>query len=157
MALSVQALTNALIGIATAFPGSYAEAGQRWAAAYGATYAANAQSLAGGSPVGIPGAQAILASSLAGAFASGSAAAAMAAAFIAFWGGPPMAFLGAFPGIVTAVGGTFDLAAAFQANIDSKATVGDACARIAGILDASTRLVIVTDSTTPSPTIGPIS
>ena len=156
MALSVSSLTSSLVGIATSFPGSYAEAGNRWAAAYG-SYASAAQSLAGGHPTGIAAAQAILSSALAGAFATGNAAPAMAAAFKAFWSGPPMPFLGAFPGIVTANGGSFDLSAAFQANIDSKADVGTACARIAGVLDTSTRQVVVTDSTTPSPTVGPIS
>ncbi len=136
------------------FPPSYGEAGQRWAKAYG-DYAG-----AGRGPLAVvpnvSGAVAVLGGSLAAAFASGNAAPLMTSAFVLFWMGPPVTFAGAFPGLVTAVGGGPNLAPVFAQNVANKASAHDACAAIAAVLHAFTSTVIVTVASTPSPTVGPL-
>lgn len=154
MALDQGALKNGLLALTASFPTSYSDAGRRWAEAYGA-YAAAAMSSINGVP-NVTGAIAVLASKLAGAFASGAAAPAMDAAFVAFWLAPPVAFAGAFPGVITAVGSVVGFAAIFAHNISGKASADAACGTLAAGIHAFTLTVICTTATTPTPTVGPI-
>ena len=144
-----------------------AEAATKWAAAYKG-YASTAMSLLGGAPIpaSLSAAESTLKTVLEAAFTAGGGAAPMATslstAFTAFWLVPPMAFSGAFPGLVTLVAGTALLqsgliaAWAQVAALGPGATAAAAAAAHATVLDAFTRTVIVTHPTVPVPTIGPI-
>lgn len=164
MPLVAATLQSALVRIAQSFPSSYVEAGRQWADAY-ATYAQGAVSVLAGSPLAIEAARPILAGSMGFAFASGFEANVtanqMASAVTAFWMAPPMAFAGASPGVVTLVGMAppalaSSLVAAFIANSASQAGATQAVQRIAALLDAHARTVIVTHFTPTGPVLGPL-
>ncbi len=162
VSLVASTLSGKLQQIATSFPATYQAAGQAWANAY-ADYAGAAISPIGGAPLGISAAKATMAATLAAGFAAQPAPVApvIGAALLAFWMAPPMTFSGAFPGVVTVVGGAAAvgpaLAAAFASNIASKAAVGPSCDAIAAAIHTFTLTVVVTHATIPSPTVGPIS
>lgn len=160
MALIQSGLSSALLGLTDPFPASYDEAGQRWANAYGSSYASAALSPTGGSPI-LGGAVGALASALSAAFATSDAVTAMTAALIAFWAGPPVTFLGTWPGVITTPPSGLDLASVFRANIDGKLSAKDSCDAIAAALHAFTLTAICTDTTivsgVPVPVVGPIS
>jgi len=162
MARNLATLKNGIKAISESPPTSFVEAGTRWADAY-AAYASAAQSPMGGAPLGVAAAKPVLASALAAAFAGGvipaTTAAAMDAAFTAFWLTPPMTFVGVPPGAVTAVGaGTLvaALIAAAAANLASQADADGAAASMAAAIHAHASTVIVTHPVVPTPLIGPI-
>ena len=163
MALQQGRLARLLQDLSDESPQGFAEAGRRWSALY-ASYAADARSVLGGAPIGLSVAESLLTRTLAGVFATSSdpvtTAQNMAAALTAFWLLPPVAFSGATPGAVTAVGGTVFLAAALASawgsNLASRAPAPQAAASVAAALHAFTETVIVTHPT-PTPTVGPIT
>lgn len=135
-----------------------------YAEAY-ADYAADAESLTGNTPTGpgLAAAKLVLSAALVPAFSlipPDQAADIIAKAFTAFWLAPPMVFAGTFPGVVTAVPGTAVLApaltAAWKLNLLTLSKKPEATPRIAQVFHAFTSTVIVTDATTPVPTVGPI-
>jgi hypothetical protein len=147
------------------YPADAAAAGSAWAAAY-RSYAAGA--LAGAVPAlpaSLPGAEAVLAGRLAGAFAAEQAPATLAAAldtaFVGFWLGPPPigfsappitgAVTVALPGVLT---GTLSTIFALGV-LDARAAAEQAQA-LAGALDSWTRSVQATNATPGGPVIVPL-
>lgn len=150
MPLNNASLKTAIQDMATNYPATAAAGAAALSSAY-ATYAQGALSCGGGAPVpaSITAAQATLTTALTAAFGNtvaASTAAAMASAFTAFWLTPPVAFVGAPPGAVIAVGGTAALQAAlisqWAANIASGASASDAAQGMADALDIFTKTVV---------------
>ncbi len=166
MSLDASTLSDGIVALTGDgnWPATYADAGERWANLY-ADYARAAMSPTGGSPAAVDAAIPALSSALAATFAAmadpGTTASQMADAFTLFWFAPPMAFAGAFPGVVTVVPGTAALAAALAAtwasNIAGGLSARDAADAIAADLHAFTTTVVCTDATVPTPTVGPIA
>ena len=158
MALDSNVLKNGFIQLSLVPAVNVFDAASHWSQIY-AQYAASAQSPAGGSAPSLSAAQGLLAQTLVGAF-SGSdpnyTSQALTAAFTAFWMLPPVVFSDA--GVVTAATGAAILPSALMAawavNLATNADAGQASGRIAGVLDAFTRLVIVT---APGPIVGPLT
>jgi hypothetical protein len=155
MARDPGTLKAGLLAMTASFPATHGEAAQRWAQAYGGTYAATALALPANVP-NVAGATAALTGKLASAFPTDNAAPPMQAAHVEFWTAPPVPFAGAVPGVVTAIGGPPDLAGVFRRNVESEASADAACAALAAELHRFTSTVVVTVATTPTPTVGPI-
>jgi len=180
MALNLAKLKQGLLGInghGKDFPKTPVVAAKRWARAY-AAYAQDAISLGGAAPIPLAANEAALAAALVPVFANPrnlppQTAQVYATAFTAFWFAPPVTFpltpAGTplpppiLPGIVTLVGGTIALPSALMAawasNFATSASDEVAMAKMAQVLDAFTRTVIVTHliSVPGPPIMGPIT
>lgn len=162
MALDKAPLKSALQASMASFPETAALAAQGWADAISAHVAT------GQSPQGVPPTPASIAagkpsmsSSIATAFQSGSASGAasgISSAVALFYAG--LLFVGATPGVVSAVNGTAALGAAlssaFSENSANSATVSEAADRFADAIHACAQTVIVTHAP-PSAVTGPLT
>lgn len=163
MALSPDKLGQLLLGLSSSLSKTYLEAGRRWASAY-SSYASDAVSPVGGSPVGLSVVEGILAGLLAMSFSTShdpvTEAQQLATALTAFWLTPPVVFAGTPPGAVTLVAGgpalQQALVSVWAVNLASRSPADQAMRSVAQAIDGFTRTVVVTTPGGP-PIVGPVT
>lgn len=162
MPLSLAPLKSDLQASMEGYPASAAVAAQGWANAITSHVATglSPQSVPP-TPASIAAGLSALASGISSAFQSGSASGAaggVAGAVVTFYWG--LLFDGVTPGTVTAIGGSgalgTALAAAFNDNTSSSATMSEAATRFANAIHACAQSVIITH-VPPAYVVGPLT